>query len=151
MDALTRVKGAVEAAGNLKLLEEPGSAGGDVVLVDRARRDERLIAVAESDCVEDSVDVRVGAVGGLGEGDVGSHGGLGAFARKRPDAQTREAGLALAGNEEAGEEIDFFKHDVVAVRDELGPVAASGGGNGRGDETEVAAAVIGANNQRPLR
>ena len=80
MDALARVEGAVEAAGNLKLLEERGGAGGDVVFVDRAGRDERLVAIAEGCCVEDAVDVRVGAVGGLGEGDLGGHGGFGAFA-----------------------------------------------------------------------
>ena len=38
MNALACVKGAVEAAGNLQLLEQRGCAGGHVVLVDRSRR-----------------------------------------------------------------------------------------------------------------
>ena len=61
-----------------------------------------------------------------------------------PEAQARQAVFAFAGDEEAGEEIDFLEHDIVAVRNEFGPVIAAGRGDGRGDEAEVAAAVVGA-------
>ena len=71
VDAFAGVEGAVEAAGNFKLLEERGGAGGYVVLVDRAGRDQRLIAVAEGGGLEDAVDVGVGAVGRFGKGDLG--------------------------------------------------------------------------------
>ena len=117
----------------------------DVVLVDRTGRDQRLVGVAEGCGVEDAVDVRVRAVGGLGEGDFAGRRGFAApVAGEFPEAQARQAVFALAGDEEAGEEIDVFKHDVVAMRDQFGPVLAAGRGDGRGDEAEVAAAVVGA-------
>ena len=42
------------------------------------------------------------------------------------------------------EEIDVFEHDGVAVGNALGPLFAAGGGDGGGDEAEVAAFVVGA-------
>ena len=76
-EALGCVVGGIEAAGDLLLLEQQGVAdgesgvgAGDVVLVDRGRRDERLVAVAEDIGGEDAVNVRGCGVGGLGEGDL---------------------------------------------------------------------------------
>ena len=47
MNALAGVESAIEAAGNLLLLEQRGFARVEVVLEDRAGRDQRLVAVAE--------------------------------------------------------------------------------------------------------
>ena len=139
MDALAGVEGAVEAAGNFKLLQQRGAADGDVVLVDRAGRDQRLIAIAKRGGVKDAVDVRMRAVGRLGEGNLAGRCGFRAFAGKAPEAQARQAVFALAGHEEAGEEVDIFEHHVVAMGNELGPVLAARRGHGRGDQAEVAA------------
>ena len=84
------------------------------------------------------------AVGGLGKGDFACGIGCGRFVLKLPEAEAGEAVFAFAGDEEVGEEIDVLKHDGVAVRDALGPVFTRGRIEGCGDEAEVAAAVIGA-------
>ncbi len=56
VDALAGIEGAIEAAGDFLLLEERGFARLEVVLVDRARGDEGLVAVAEGGCFQDAVD-----------------------------------------------------------------------------------------------
>src|ERR1035437_10769430 len=85
-DALRGILRGVEAARNLLLLEQhrlaDGYRGGfarDVVLVDRGRRDQRLVAVAVDIGGEDAVDMRGGGVGGVGkrDGDGGGGGGRG--------------------------------------------------------------------------
>ena len=86
----------------------------------------------------------MGAVGRLGEGDLAGRRGLWPVAGEAPDAQARQAVFALAGDEEAGEEIDIFEHHVVAMGNALGPVFAAGRGDRRGDQAEVAALVVGA-------
>ncbi len=60
------------------------------------------------------------------------------------DAQAGKAVLALAGYKEVGKEIDVFKHDGVAMGNELGPMFAARRGYGSGDEAKVAATVVGA-------
>src|ERR1035437_2965749 len=75
-DALRGILRGVEAARNCLPLEQhrlaDGYRGGfacNVVLVDRGRRDQRLVAVAIYIGGEDAVDMRGGGVGGFGEGD----------------------------------------------------------------------------------
>jgi hypothetical protein len=80
VDALAGIKRAVEAAGNLKLLEQRRGAGGHVVLVDRTGRDQRLVCIAERGRIEDAVDVRLSAIGRLGKGDLTGGRGLRAVA-----------------------------------------------------------------------
>ena len=144
MDALAGIEGAVEAAGNLKLLEEGGGACGHVIFVDRAGRDQRLVGVAEGGRRKDAVDVRLGAVGRLGEGDFAGMRELGALGGEAANTQPGQAVFALTGHKEAGEEVHVFQHDGVAVGNPLGPILAAGRGYRRRDQAEVASAVVGA-------
>ncbi len=50
----------------------------------------------------------------------------------------------VADGGEGGEEVHVFEHDVVAMGNQLAPVFAGGLIDGRGDEAEVAAGVVGA-------
>ena len=144
VNALAGVERAVEAAGNFKLLEQRGCRRGHVVLVDRTGRDQRLVGVAEGRRLEDAVDVRMRAVGRLGKGDFARRCCLRTIAGEAPEAQARQAVFALAGDEEAGEEIHVFEHHVVAMGNQLGPVFAARRGHRRGDQAEVASAIVGA-------
>jgi hypothetical protein len=70
--------------------------------------------------------------------------GFGPVAVEAPDAQPRQAVFALAGNEEAGEEIHVFEHHVrrgwgIARSSARGPAR-----HRRGDQAEVAPAIVGA-------
>ena len=69
---------------------------------------------------------------------------VGARVLELPDAQARQSVFALTGDEEVGEEINVFEHDGLAVGNALDPVFARGGIHGRGDEPEVAASIVGA-------
>ena len=86
----------------------------------------------------------MGAVGGLGKSDFAGGVGFGRFVLKLPEAQAGQAVFAFAGDEEVGEEVDVFEHDGVAVGNAFDPVFARGRIDGRGDEAEVAAAIVGA-------
>ena len=86
----------------------------------------------------------MGAVSRLGETDFAGRRGFRAVAFEAAHAQARQAVFALAGDEEIGKEINLFDHHVVAVGNELGPVFAAGRGHRRGDQTEVAPAIVGA-------
>ena len=144
MDTLAGVEGAIEAAGHFLLFEQDRFARFEVVFVDGTRCDERLIAVAELCRFPDAVDAGRGAVGGLGKGDFAGGIGRGALVLELPEAQAGQSVFAFAGDEEAGKEIDIFKHYGVAVGNLLDPVFARGSIDWRGDEAEVAAAIVGA-------
>ena len=94
--------------------------------------------------------MRAGAVGRLGEGNLACLVCRGPFAAEGPEAQPRQSVLAFASDEEVGEEIDIFEHDAVAMGHELGPVLAAGRGDGCGDEAEVAALVVGPNEEEAV-
>ncbi len=61
-----------------------------------------------------------------------------------PEAQAGQSIFTFAGYEEVGEEVDVFEHHRFAMGNLLDPVFACGGVDGRGDEAEVAAAIVGA-------
>ena len=94
--------------------------------------------------VGNAVDVRIGAVGRLGKGDLARAGCFGTVAVEVPQAQPRQTVFALTGDEEAGEEIDILEHHGVAMGDALGPMLGAGRVGWRGDKSEVAAAIVGA-------
>ncbi len=161
-DALRGVLRGVEAARNLLLLEQQRLADGycagfarDVVLVDRGRRDQRLVAVAVNIGGEDAVDVRCGGVGGFGEGD-----GDGWFHGWNPhlrsemwgtrvggeaeDFEGGQAELAAGGDGKGLEEVEVFERVVRVERDEFGPAIAIGRSDRSGDYAEVLSGVVGA-------
>src|ERR1017187_4845653 len=82
--SLAGIERAVDASGNLNLLQQGRSFVGHVVFIDRTRRDQGLVSVAESLRFKYAVDVRLGAVGGLGKVDFAGRGGLGAVAGEAP-------------------------------------------------------------------
>ena len=155
-EALGGVVGGVEAAGDLLLLEqlrladgESGVGAGDVVLVDRGRRDQRLVAVAEDVGGEDAVDVRGCGVGGFGEGDLDR--GFELIVRgETQDLQCGQAELAASGDGEALEEVEVLEREVGVERDQFGPVVAAGRGGGRGDDAEVLACVVAADGEETV-
>ena len=148
MNPFARVERAIEAAGNLPLLEQRRCARRNVVFVDGIGRHKRLVAVAEGCRIEDAVDVRVGAVGGLGEGNLAGGGGpvseSGLGARELPQSQPRQSIFAFAGDEEPREESHVLDHDCVAMRNQLRPVLAVRRLRRRGHQPEVAPAIVGA-------
>ena len=86
----------------------------------------------------------MGAVGGLREGDLAGLRSFGAVAGERPDAQARQAVLALAGDEEVGEEVNVLEHHAVAMGNAFGPVLPSQGSNRRRHQPKIPASIIGA-------
>ena len=175
-EAFGGVVGGVESAGDFLLLEQSGLIdgksgvdAGDVVLVDRGWRDERLIAVAEDIGGEDAVDVRGGRVGGLGEGDLdrwfeGKNPGLTSeswgtqiggwgtrLVDKTKDFEGGQAELAAGGDGEGVEEVEVLEREIGIEREQLDPVVAARRGDGRGDDTEVLARVVGADVEEAAR
>ena len=77
--------------------------------------------------------------------------GLGASAGESPEAQARQAVFALAGDEEAGEEVDVFEHHVVAMGNALGPVSRPAASTGAVTRRKLRPRSLVRMNQRPLR
>ena len=69
---------------------------------------------------------------------------LRALAGEAPEAQAGQAVFAFAGDEEVGEESTSSSITPSRWGMQLGPIFAAGRGDGRGDQAEVAALVVGA-------
>jgi hypothetical protein len=120
VDALGLVLLLVVAAEHGLLLEQRALVRLHVVVVDRARRDEGLVGVAQKVRLELAVDVDEGAVDRLGERQVVRLAGL-----KIRDAQLLQPAVALGDDVEVLEHVGVFEHHVGAVRDDLLPVLAA--------------------------
>ena len=126
------------------MFEQGGFARVDVVFEDGAGSDKGLVAVTEEFRFPDAIDAGRSGVGGLGKGDLAGGIGYGCVVLKLPEAEAGQAVFAFAGDEEVGEKIDILKHDGIAVGDPFDPVFARGCVDRCGDEAEVAAAIVGA-------
>ena len=144
VDALASIERAVEAAGNLKLLEQRGCACGHIVLIDGTRSDQRLVCITEGGRIKDAVDVWLGAVSRLRKCNLTGGCGFGPFAGEAAYPQPGQACLTLAGHQKTGKEIYLFDHYGVTVGNELGPVLAARRSNRSGYQAEVAPTIIGA-------
>ena len=133
----------IVSAGNFFLLQQSGCAGLHVVGEDRGRRDGRLVSVTEIGGVVDAVDVGVGGVSGLGEGDA-----LGLPVAEIDDADLRQSAFALEKDAEVLEELHLIDHDGRILRHDFVPVGAARVGNRSGHEAEVASGIVDADVER---
>ena len=116
MQPLHHVTPPVIAAQDLVLLEQRTLARGHVVVVDRARRGERSVPVAQDVRVQLGVGGQRGQVGRLIEGD------FVLFPLPLADAQAGEPSLALREHEVIPEQLEPLQEDVAPVRDDRFPV-----------------------------
>ena len=124
----------------LGALEERLLARIELVVVDRARRDERLIRVAEDVRVEHFVGAHVRGVGRFGEGDA-----MRLAVAQIDHFELRESVFALGDDEMIREEIGVGEIDRLAMGDELRPIFLLRIVQRRGDDAVVDAGVIRAN------
>ena len=148
--ALAGIEGAVEAAGHLNLLQQRGTAGGQVVLVDRTGRDQRLIGIAISRRVEDAVDVRMGAVGRLGKAISPAVAASGPSPAKRHRRSRGKPSSRSQATKKPANRSTSSSITSVAMRNQFSPVFASRRGHRRRDQAEVASPVIGADEPQAI-
>ncbi len=138
--ALGSVAGGVVAAPHFRLLAQQQASARDVVVEDRGRRDQRLVAQAVGVGLELGVGVGAEVVGRLGE----LHVVMGP-ARHVGDAQADQPLLALVDHVVPGEDLDVLQHHVVAVGQDLAPARGRRIAHRGGHQPEVApAASVGA-------
>ncbi len=140
-DALRCIEGAIEAAGHFLLLAQDGLVGGDLQLIDRGGRDQRLVTVAVACGGEVRIGAAVHGVDRLRQRDLACRAKRAGF-REGRDLDVRQAVRACADGGEGGKEIDVLEHHVVAMGNQLAPVACGRLSDRRGDEAEVASGVV---------
>ena len=144
MNPFAGIERPVKAAGDLQLLEQRRCAARHFVLIDRSRRHQRLVSVAEGGRVKDPVNVRMRVIGRLGKRDLTGRRELRPVAAEASHAQPRQSILALTGDKEPRKEVNLFQHHGVAVGNQFAPVLAPRRRHRRGNQAEVAPAIIGA-------
>ena len=119
INLLHLISRAVVAAGHFFLLQQRGLAADHVVLEDRPRRNERLVAIAEFTRIVFTIGVAITRVGGLGKLDPPR---FTAAQIGYPDL--RQSIFPLAQYVVVLEEVRVVQHDVCAMGNDLLPILA---------------------------